>query len=203
MGRIAPLPNPRLQRTRSALLRSPLSRKPVGDTAKSTLTSRSLSLTAGSLLAFCTVLAPTAFAQDPAASCACDSKAGTLIIRYTPDLTESKWPKALTPVHFMDLLILDKAETTVEGTKSYHFTCRLTSVQYDVTLEPGVANPNLLGRCGAAVTGVISVKRNGAVVLAEQEFETINCHEREKYIKSVTFTGNSSKADLEYATYGE
>jgi len=103
----------------------------------------------------------------------------------------------------MDLLKLDKAQTTVEGTKSHHFTCRLKSVQYDVTLEPGVPNPNLLGRCGAAVTGVISVKRNGAVVLAEQEFETINCHEREKYIKSVTFTDSSSKAALEYGKYEE
>jgi hypothetical protein len=48
---------------------------------------------------------------------------------------------------------------------------------------------------------MISVKRNCAVVLSEQEFETINCHEREKYIKSVTFTGSSAKAGLEYATY--
>ena len=167
------------------------------------MNSRSLTSIAGPILAVCTVLAPTASGQVPAASCTCDSKAGTLIIRYTPDLNEAKWPKAPAPVHFMDLLELDKAQTTVEGTKSRHFTCRLKLVQYDVTLEPGVANPNLLGRCGAAVTGIITVKRNGAVVLDEQEFETINCHEREKYIKSVTFTGSSSKAALEYAKYEE
>jgi hypothetical protein len=167
------------------------------------MNSRSLSFTAAMLLAVCSVLAPAASAEDPAASCTCDSKADALIIRYTPDLTEAKWPKTPAPVHFMSLLKLDKAQTTVEGTTSHHFTCRLKSVQYDVTLEPGVPNPNLLGRCGAAVTGVISVKRDGAVVLAEQEFETINCHEREKYIKSVTFTGSSSKAGLEYATYEE
>jgi hypothetical protein len=168
------------------------------------MNSRSLSLTAGTLFAVCTVLAPpTASGEDSAATCICDSKAEALIIRYTPDLAEAKWPKTPVPVHFMDLLKLDKAQTTVEGTKSHHFRCRLKSVQYDVTLEPGVPNPNLLGRCGAAVTGVISVRRNGSVVLAEQEFETINCHEREKYIKSVSFTGGSSKAALDYARYDE
>lgn len=149
----------------------------------------------------CTVLAPIASAENAAASCTCDAKAEALVIRYTPDLREAKWPKAPAPVHFMALLKLDKAQTTVEGTKTYHFTCRLKSVQYDVTLEPGVPNPDLLGRCGAAVTGVVSVKRNGTVILAEQEFETINCHEREKYIKSITLTGSSSKAALEYAAY--
>ena len=167
------------------------------------MNSRSLWLTAGTLLAVSTVLARTASAEDPAASCTCDSKAGALIIRYTPELAGAKWPKTPAPVHFMALLKLDKAQTTVEGTKTHHFTCRLKSVQYVVTLEPGVANPDLLGRCGAAVTGIVSVKRNGAVVLADQEFETINCHEREKYIKSVTFTGGASKAAIEYATYQE
>jgi hypothetical protein len=167
------------------------------------MNTRSFSFAAGTLLAVCTVLVPAASAEDPAASCRCDSRAGALIIRYTPDLTQAKWPKTPAPVHFMALLKLDKAQTTVEGTKSHHFTCRLGSVLYDVTLEPGVPNPNLLGRCGAAVTGLISVTRDGAVVLADQEFETINCHEREKYIKSVTFSGSSSKAALEYATYEE
>jgi len=167
------------------------------------MTSRSLSFAAGTLLAVCAIPAPTASAEDSAASWTCDPKAGTLVIRYTPDLAQAKWPKAPAPVHFMDLLKLDKAQTTVVGTKSHHFTCRLKSGQYDVVLEPGVPNPDLLGRCGAAVTGVISVKRNGAVVLAEQEFETINCHEREKYIKSIRFTGSSTKAALEYAAYDE
>jgi len=103
----------------------------------------------------------------------------------------------------MDLLKLDKDQTTVVGTKSQSFACDLKSVHYDVTLEPGVPNIDLLGRCGDAVTGIISVKRNGAAVLTEQEFEAINCHEREKYIKTVTFTAGSSKATLEYATYGD
>src|SRR5262245_58004163 len=117
------------------------------------MNSRWVFFTAWLLLAVCTVLAPAVSAEDPAATCTCDSKAGTLIVRYAPEAGGAKWPETPTPVHFMDLLKLDKAGTTVEGTKSRHFSCRLKSVQYDVTLGPGVPNPNLLGRCGAAVTG--------------------------------------------------
>jgi len=74
------------------------------------MTSRSLSFAAGTLLAVCAIPAPTASAEDSAASWTCDPKAGTLVIRYTPDLAQAKWPKAPAPVHFMDLLKLDKAQ---------------------------------------------------------------------------------------------
>lgn len=165
---------------------------------------RSLLYTAISLLIVFGLIVP-ALAEDSAATCACDAKSGTLTIRYTPDFNETKpaWPTTPESVHFMSLLVLDKQETTVEDTKSKTFTCRLKSDQFEVTLEPGVPNPNLLGRCGAAVTGIVTVKRNGAIVLDEQEFEAMNCHEREKYIKTITFKEGSAKPALVQARYEE
>ncbi len=157
------------------------------------------------ILVFFALLTHPASAQGPAASCACDTKAGTLVIRYNPGLGETKpaLPKIPAPVHFMSLLELDKAQTTVEGTKSKSFTCQLKSDRFEITLEPGVPNPNLLGRCGGAVTGIVTVKRNGAVVLDEQEFEAMNCHERETFLSSVTFRDGSQKPILVYTKYEE
>ncbi len=146
-----------------------------------------------------------AAAQGAAATCVCDPKAGTRVIRYAPDLGDVKppWPAAPAPVLFMELLDLDKAQTTVEGTRSKSFTCRLKSSAFEVTLEPGVPNANLLGRCGGAVTGIVTVTRDGTVVLDEVEFEAINCHEREKYVESITFRDGASKPVMTYGTYEE
>ncbi len=144
-------------------------------------------------------------AQGPAASCSCDAKAGILVIRYTPDLSQAspQWPKQPPPVLFMSLLDLDGDQTTVEGTRSKTISCRLKSARFEVKLEPGVPNINLLGRCGGAVTGVVTVKRNGAVVLNEQEFEGMNCHERKRMLERITFRDGSPKPDLTYVPYPE
>lgn len=144
-------------------------------------------------------------AQEPAASCSCNAKAGTLVIRYAPDLAQAKppWPKRPRPVLFMSLLDLDKAQTTVEGTRSKTDSCQLKSDRFDIKLEPGVPNPNLLGRCGDAVTGVVTIKRNGAVVVNEQEFEDINCHARERMLERITFRDGSPKPELAYVGYND
>ncbi len=103
----------------------------------------------------------------------------------------------------MSLLDLDKAQTTVEGTRSKTILCRLASDRFEVTLEPGVPNPNLLGRCGAAITGVVTVKRNGQIVLNEQEFEDMNCHARERVLERIIFKDGSSRPELTFIDYDE
>lgn len=141
-------------------------------------------------------------AQDPAASYACNRKSGTLVIRYSPDFREQKpaWPAT---VRFMSLLILDREQTTVENTKSMAFTCRLARDRFDITFQPGVPNVNLLGRCGDAVTGIVTVKRNGNVVVDEKEFEAMNCHEREQFLSKITFRDGSPEPSLAYSKYPE
>ncbi len=144
-------------------------------------------------------------AQEPAASCSCNRQAGTLVIRYTPDLNEAKppWPKKPTPVLFMSLLDLDEAQTTVQSTRSKTIYCRLKSDRFEITLEPGVPNVNLLGRCGAAVTGIVTVKRNGRIAMGSQEFEDLNCHERQRMLEKITFRDGATKPELTYTRYSE
>ena len=147
----------------------------------------------------------TARAQDPAAFCSCNAKAGTVVIRYSPDLDEDKTqrPGSPPPVRFFSLLDLDKAHENVEGTRSKTISCQLKADRFEIRLEPGVPNPSLLGRCGADVTGVVTVKRNGTVVLKEQEFEDMNCHERKRMLLRITFKDGSSKPVLVYVRYPE
>ena len=146
-----------------------------------------------------------ASAQEAAASASCDAARGVLVIRYSPDVAETQatWPASPPPVRFMALLVLDEAQSTVEDTTSESFTCQLAKDRLEVTLEPGVPNPNLLGRCGAAVTGLVTVVRNGVKVLDEQEFEAINCHERENYIDTITFEDGVAQPAIHHASYPE
>jgi hypothetical protein len=70
-----------------------------------------------------------------------------------------------------------------------------------VTFGPGVPNPNLLGRCGGEITGVVTIRRNGVVVLEDRGFEEMNCRQRERYISSITLRDNDDLPALAYATY--
>ena len=142
-------------------------------------------------------------AQDPAASVDCDPHARTLVIRYTPELSEEKpaWPERPAPIHFYSLLDLDEAESTVVGTRSESVACRLGDDRFDVILVPAVPNPNLLGRCGAAYTGVVTVKRNGTVVLDEVEFEDLDCHDRRRMLVRIEFRSGEAQARLEHVAY--
>ncbi|HSP16007.1 MAG TPA: hypothetical protein VLV78_14780 [Thermoanaerobaculia bacterium] len=143
------------------------------------------------------------WAQNPAAAYECDRKSSTLVIRTTDDLDEAAppWPKKLRIVEFSSLLDLNQEQTMVEGTRSESIVCRLRGDRFEITFEPGVPNPNLLVRCGAAVTGIVTVKRNGTTILDEQEFEDMNCHERKPMLETIRIRAGSSKPRLTYAPY--
>jgi hypothetical protein len=154
------------------------------------------------LLACAAILARAeiAAAQDPAASVLCDREAGTLVVRYT-DALHAEAPAWSAPIRFLDLLDLDETESTVEGTRSQTVTCRLGDEELEVVLAPGVPNVNLLGRCGAAVTGVVTVKQHGEVALAETWFEDLDCHARERMLVRVTLRRGAAEPELEYRAY--
>ena len=153
------------------------------------------------LLAVVVFSTDDARAQESAATWSCDAKTNTLVIRYTDDFSqvEAQWPKQPRPIRFMSLLVTSRS--IVKETRSRTVTCQLKSERFEVIFEPGVPNPNLLGRCGGAVTGIVTVKRNGVVVLDEQEFEDLNCHARERMLERITFKGVSSKPQLTYVRY--
>jgi hypothetical protein len=157
------------------------------------------------LAALAGALGGAALGQEPAASCSCDPARGALVIRYTPDLGTAAppWPEAPSPTRFFELLDLDQTESTVEDTRTAVLTCHLAHDRFEITLGPGVPNVSLVGRCGAAVTGWVTVLRNGVAVLKEQWFEELNCHERERLLESITFRDGSPKPVLRYTAYEE
>ena len=141
--------------------------------------------------------AAAAYAQNPAAAVTCSPKTGTLVIRYTPEVDEAKWPDSWDVVDFYGLLDLDREKTRVEGARSKTIRCRLKKDLFDVKLEPGVTNPNLLGRCGADFTGIVTVKRNGKEIFSEP-FEKLNCDERERMLAKIVLRDGSPKPRLTY-----
>jgi hypothetical protein len=132
------------------------------------------------------------------ATSTCQPEKQRLVVRYFPSLTEAQVRK-LKPVVFFRLLKLGKDGATVTGTRSSSFDCRLGADRYTVTLSPGVPNPNLNGRCGAAITGLLSVKRNDSALLSELEFEPLDCHSRQRYVSSVIFRPGVEKPEITYA----
>ena len=139
-------------------------------------------------------------AQDPAASYACDAKAGMLVIRYTPE-ADASWAGNGQAVMFGALLDLDEEETEIVGTRSQTVSCDLKSDRFRIELQPGVLTVNLLGRCGAAWTGIVTVTRNGKVVLEEQAFEELDCHERERMLEKIVFRDGVAAPELTYVGY--
>jgi hypothetical protein len=141
---------------------------------------------------------------DSAVTWSCQPQQGVLVIQYYPSLTDAKPEvKKQYPLVFYSLVNLDKDGTSVTGARAKKIVCQLKIDKLEVTFEPGVPNVNLLGRCGAAITGLLSIKRNGRPLLTEEPFENLNCHERERRIDAVTIRDGSPKPEIQYGTYDE
>ena len=142
------------------------------------------------------LLACAVRAQEPAALCTCDPTADRFEIRYTPN--DEKWPKEPKPIHLMSLLDIDDdgVHTSVRGIRSTTLRCRLKHDRFEVKLAPGVPNRNLQGHCGMAITAVVTVKRNGIVVVDGKWLENADCFERDRTIDCITFRDGIAEPDV-------
>jgi len=141
---------------------------------------------------------------DAAVTWSCQPKQGLLVIHYYPSLAEAKPEvKKQHPLVFYSLIDLENGGSSVTGSRSKKVVCQFKIDSIEVTLEPGVPNINLLGRCGAAITGIFSIKRNGKPLLIAEPFENLDCHARERYIDVVTIRDGSTKPKIHYRTYDE
>lgn len=135
-------------------------------------------------------------AQEPAALCTCDPKADRFEIRYTPN--DENWPKSPKPINLMSLLDIDDdgVHTTLTRIYSKTIHCRLKHDRFDVKLTPGVPNRNLQGHCGMAITAVVTVKRNGVVVIDGKWLENSDCFARDSMIDRITFHDGVAEPDI-------
>jgi hypothetical protein len=141
---------------------------------------------------------------DAAVTWSSNPRQGTFIVRYYPSLALAK-PEApkQNALVFFSLVDLDTDSVSVIGTRSKEIVCRFRKDKFEITLEPGVPNANLLGRCGAAITGLVSVKRNGKSLLDQEPFENLDCFERGRYIQSITLRDGFAAPKIRYGTQDE
>ena len=126
-----------------------------------------------------------AFAQDAAVKWTCHAATDTLVIEYVPSLADA--PPAFEqakPLEFYSLLEVE--ESQIVDSREHKADCTLGKVRIDMTFAPQAPNVNLLGLCGAALTGSVVLVRDGVEILPETLFEDIKCHERERYVASIT-----------------
>jgi hypothetical protein len=153
-------------------------------------------------LLLCSAVTIHAQELDAAVTWSCQPKDGLLVIRYSASLADAKAEvKKDHPLVFYSLVKLDKDGTTVTGTRSKKLKFQLKNDKIEVTLEPGGPNVNLLGSCGAAITGLLTVTCNGKPLLTEEPFENLDCHERERRIDVVTIRVGADKPEIQYGAY--
>jgi hypothetical protein len=148
-------------------------------------------------------LAGDARAQDAAVTWSCQPREGVFVIHYYESLQDAPAAvRAQHPLEFYSLLDVDK-DSMVTDSRSKQIVCQLGKDKLEITLDPGVPNVNLLGMCGGAITGILSIKRNGVPILTEEPFENIVCHERERRLDVVTVRNGSAKPELTYGRYDQ
>ena len=120
-------------------------------------------------------------AQDEEVLVTCDTKAKTLLLKYSFD-SPDKGRQSKLPGHvaFWDLLTIEKCSRTdrypgdpcrVVGMKERILSCKLGEDRYTMRFNPEPFNDDLQGRCGAVVSGSVSISKNGRPLLKRTSFD--------------------------------
>jgi hypothetical protein len=142
-------------------------------------------------------------AQDATAWVDCDGDAERLVVVFAPgDGAERHAGPADHEVVFYELLELDPDGKTVVATHDATIECRLGTETLTVVLSPVISNVNLLGVCGAAISGSVDVSRAGVKVVDALAFEDADCFARdEEFVARVTLRAGAAAAELERRGY--
>jgi hypothetical protein len=128
----------------------------------------------------------------------CDAEANVLTITHsllksdngeapdytTADGTYSLWDM-VTVAHETD------STRIIKSTKATR-RCELSSGEYTVILEPKIFSEDLESRCGAMISGAVTITRNGHEILEHTAFEE-NCNDKTPIITRITVFGKTAE----------
>ena len=80
----------------------------------------------------------------------------------------------------------------VKQSGSVERSCQLASGLYKVLIEPKIFNGNYDGKCGDRLSVKVSITRDGAELLTDQEFETF-CHGNAPVVRGIKVTNGKLK----------
>ena len=124
-----------------------------------------------SFLFITTIYAQSAFAVSEGVVFFCDQQNQILKVEHILEPPNGFWKKhRSTGIDFSDLLVIKKDRVIKHKTKTFHCNFKDTSIK--VTIEPQPFNDDIQGACGAAVTGAITIVKNGKTVLNREPFDT-------------------------------
>jgi hypothetical protein len=83
----------------------------------------------------------------------------------------------------------------ITRTRKLAKTCKLSSGEYQTTLEPQVFSRDLSGRCGASISGAVTVEFDGIDIQERLPFEDY-CHGNAPIITRVTVFGKTSEVKI-------
>ena len=137
-------------------------------------------------------------AQDATAWIDCDSAAGRLVVEFRPGETGERYDgPADHEVGFYQLLEIDADGKTIVATHEARIECRLGDDVLVVLLSPMISNVNLLGMCGAAISGRVDISRDGVDLVDGLPFEDENCMERgDDFVERVTLRAGATRAGI-------
>jgi hypothetical protein len=146
------------------------------------------------------VFAPLIYAQAVVVNCDQDKK--QVQIKYVWDSSQKDWTN-LKRIIFFDLLVVKKCgpehrypgdACSVNQQRSKVATCKLGVNQFSMKFEPYPFNDDLQGACGAVVSGVVAISKNGKKLREPVAFdESGNCHDHTvRVVSEITIDGKTS-----------
>ncbi|PCI08718.1 MAG: hypothetical protein COB77_01630 [Gammaproteobacteria bacterium] len=96
-----------------------------------------------------------------------------------------------------NLLDIDRStsRTRIVKTRKIKKTCKLSSGEYTVTIEPEVFNRNLSGTCDASISSAFTVTHNSVTIKELTPFED-DCRSHSPIITRVTVFGKTSEVKI-------
>jgi hypothetical protein len=147
--------------------------------------------------------------RSQAAIVTCLPSTHQLSIQYLWDSDQQGWDDP-NCIRFFDLLVIERCGPThpyagsacsVLDIREKVVPCRLGTDSFSVILRPVPFNDDLQGACGAYVSGIVSIRKNGKLFLKDIAFdESYDCHaDSVRVLSRLTIGPNDTTAHLTYS----
>jgi hypothetical protein len=140
--------------------------------------------------------------EEPSIGISCDRHAKNIRLNYIwHGSTKFELPDAQEWISTSTLVTVGDRDTERPYWKAKTPTtrnCTIDGKKYVVSVEPHIYNRNILGRCGAVISGAVSIRQGSQEILKRTPFHA-DCSNTE-IVSEITFHAASSRIEIQTAS---